>query len=58
MSGRPLTIDARLLVALVTTCAALLVACAILALRERPSGTVFFADDALRDPEVRREVIR
>lgn len=51
--------DRRLVVVLASTCAALLVISGLLAWRlARGGGEVFFGEEALRDPEVRREVIR
>lgn len=61
MADRPASApDRRLAVALGGLCCALLLACGILAwkLAQGSDGEVFFGEAALRDPEVRREVIR
>ena len=52
--------DRRPLVALASLCGALALACGWLAWRlaAAASGAVFYSEDALRDPDIRREIVR
>lgn len=58
-TSHPVQVDLRALVALASLCAGLLVACAWLGWKFASRGpAVFYGEEMLRDPALRREVIR
>lgn len=58
MAPRPVPVSPRTLALLVGACLALATATALLAWKvSQPTGGVFYGEDALRDPEIRRRVV-